>query len=160
MQATINTQQPLAVGNSGRAAHPFTQTPPRTQKEEPLMAHMHIYSKTPCVRCDGVLRSINSAITKGDLDPERVTVHMMDGSEPRAGKVHEAVTVARVMDPDDQAALSKMFAAHPSIGMSAPVVIVKDDDDSELDAFNDFNPNKVKEAIELVGASPALVASA
>ena len=60
------------------------------------MAHINIYSKSLCVQCDGVLRTINKAITDGIIDPSQVTVYMMDGTEPRAGKVHERVEVIRI----------------------------------------------------------------
>lgn len=120
------------------------------------MTHIHVYSKSPCVKCDGILRPINRAVKDGELDPRQVTVHMIDGSEPRAGKVHDSIEVVRVEDPVEQKKLLAYFEQHPAIGMAAPVVITKDDAGAEIDVFNDYLPDRIKAVIRAAADAPAL----
>lgn len=128
------------------------------------MAHINIYSKSLCVQCDGVLRIVNTAVKDGVLDPAQVTVHMIDGTEPRAGKVDERIEVIRIEDVDEQDSLLKKFKAHPSMGTSFPVVFVtasKDEDSAEIDVFSGMNPGRVKGAITAATeGAPALAATA
>lgn len=126
------------------------------------MAHIDIYSKSLCVQCDATLRTINKAIQSGDLNPTQVTVHMIDGTKPRDGKVDDRIEVNRVEDSDDQAALSALFKSEGHF--SAPVVIVKDskdEDAAKIDSFSGLNPSRIKTAIKVASESaPALAATA
>lgn len=129
------------------------------------MAHINIYSKSLCVQCDGVLRTINKAITDGIIDPSQVTVYMMDGTEPRAGKVHERVEVIRIESEEKQDALRTRLRNHPSTGTSSPAVFVqetRDEKSAEIDVFSGMNPGRLKTAIQTVSSSgtPALAATA
>lgn len=128
------------------------------------MTHINIYSKSLCVQCDGALRTINKAIKEGVINPSQVTVHMIDGTEPRAGKVDDRIEVKRIEDIEEQDALLTKFRAHPRTGTSFPVVFVmdsKDEDAAEIDVFSGLNPNSIKAAIKTAADSaPALAASA
>lgn len=128
------------------------------------MAHINIYSKSLCVQCEGTLRTINKAIEDGVLDPAQVTVHMIDGTTPRAGKVDERIEVNLIEAVEDQDTLLQTFRAHPSTGTSFPVVFVmdsKDEDAAEISVFSGLNPNSIKAAIKTAADSaPALAASA
>lgn len=128
------------------------------------MAHINIYSKSLCVQCDGTLRIVNKAIKEGVLDPAQVTVYMMDGTEPRAGKVDERIEVVRIEDEADQDALRTTLQNHPGTGMSSPAVFVKagkDEDSAEIDVFSGMNPDRIKSAIKTVSEGvPALAATA
>lgn len=120
------------------------------------MTHINVYSKSQCVRCDASLKFLNKAVEDGTLDPSRVTVHMIDGTEPRPGKVHEGFAVDKVEDLSAQNELREMFARHPGIGMQAPVFIVKGDDGAEVDVWSDFLPDRVKAAVSV--AEPQMAA--
>lgn len=128
------------------------------------MAHIHIYSKSLCVQCDGTLRVVNKAIEAGVITPSQVTVYMMDGTEPRAGKVDERIEVIRIEGEAEQAALRTKLRNHPGTGTSSPAVFVKeseDEDSAEIDVFSGMNPDRIKGAIKTVSAdTPALAATA
>lgn len=128
------------------------------------MAHINIYSKSLCVQCDGTLRTVNKAITEGVIDPSQVTVYMMDGTEPRAGKVHERVEIIRIEGDEAQDALRTKLRNHPATGTSSPAVFVKESGDeksAEIDVFSGMNPDRLKTAIKTAAESaPALAASA
>lgn len=128
------------------------------------MAHINIYSKSLCVQCDGMLRMANKAIEAGTLDPSCVTVYMMDGTEPRPGKVHESVEVIRIEDEKEQDNLRTRLRNHPGTGTSSPAVFVqetKDEKSAEIDVFSGMNPDRMKNAIKTVSANaPALAATA
>lgn len=124
------------------------------------MAHMTVYSKSDCVKCDAVLRTINKAVRAGTVAPSQVTVQMVDGTQPRPGKVEEHVEVTSMTDPAEQASFRSYVAAHPGLGPVMPIVVVRDSDDAELDAFNDVLLDRVKAAVRtLENSAPALVAS-
>lgn len=126
------------------------------------MAHINIYSKSLCVQCDGMLRTVNKAITNGSLDPAQVTVHMIDGTEPRADKVHEAVEIIRIESTEKQDALRNTFRDKGMVG--APAVVVKEsksEKSAEIDAFTGMNPGRIKAAIKIASDNaPVLAASA
>lgn len=148
-----------------RAAHSLRTDPPYQEgREATVMAHINIYSKSHCVQCDGILRIVNSAINDGTISASQVTVHMIDGTEPRADKVHERIEVIRIEDVDEQANLIESFRKHPDTGTSFPVVFVqatKDADSKELAAFSGLNPNSIKAAITTASEdTPALAATA
>lgn len=129
-----------------------------------MARHINIYSKSLCVQCDGALRTIDKAIKAGDLDPAQVTVHMIDGTEPRAGKVDSRIEINRIEDVEEQDALLAKFRAHPNTGTSFPVFFVKEskeEDAAEINVFSGFAPDKVKGAVEIATTSaPALAATA
>lgn len=124
------------------------------------MAHMTIYSKSNCIKCDAVLRTINKALRAGTIAPSQVTVQMVDGTQPRPGKVEEHVEVVSLTDPAEQASFRAFVAAHPGLGPVMPIVVLRDGDDAELDAFNDVLPDRVKAAVRaLAETAPELAAS-
>lgn len=128
------------------------------------MAHLHIYSKSLCVQCDATLRTVNKAIKEGVIDPAQVTVYMMDGTEPRPGKVDERIEVIRIEGEAEQDGLRTKLRNHPGTGTSFPAVFVKEskaEDSAEIDVFSGMNPNRIKAAITTAAESaPALAATA
>lgn len=120
-----------------------------------------LYSQAHCVRCDAVLRSVNGAVKDGTISASQVTVHMLDGSEPRPGKVHPDIEVVRIENTDEQDEMRTSFRNHPKIGMGAPVFFLRDEGGNEVEVFNDFKPDLVKNAIQVASEhAPALAASA
>ena len=148
-----------------RAAHSLRTDPPHQEGREVIpMAHINIYSKSLCVQCDGTLRHINNAINEGVISPSQVTVHMIDGTEPRAGKVDERIEVIRIEDTDEQVRLIESFRNHPATGTSFPVVFMqetKDTDSKEIDVFSGMLPDRIKAAIKTASEdAPTLAATA
>lgn len=119
------------------------------------MTHIHAYSKSACVKCDASMRTINKAIENGTLAPSSVTVHMLDGTEPKAGKIHPDIKVIRIEDTEEQERLKESFRNR--LGTQAPVFIVKHDSGAEVMAWNDFRPDELEKAIALVSSPSAVV---
>lgn len=119
------------------------------------MPHIHAYSKSGCVKCDASMRTINKAIENGAIAPSSVTVHMIDGTEPRAGKIHPDIEVIRIEDPKEQETLKNSL--RDRLGAQAPAFIVKYGSGAEAMAWNDFRPDKLEKAIALVSSSSAVV---
>lgn len=123
------------------------------------MARIHMYSQASCVKCDASLRAIGSAITRGQLDPAAVTVHLIDGVAPRAGKIHEKIAVERLEDPAAQDEMRSFLRNHAALGPSAPAFIVRDDEGAEIVAWNDFRPDLIARAITLVATATSASAA-
>lgn len=119
-----------------------------------------IYSKANCFKCDGSLRTVGTAIKQGRISAAQVTVVMIDGTEPKEGKIPEGVEVRLITDPVRQQALLDGFAENPTLGRSAPVFTVLDEGGEEIDAWNDLRPDKMEGTFKAMEKESALAATA